>query len=210
MNLQLFKNRNGIIVLVSVIAVILIYSIDIFKLKYRAAGWEQFGETPVTVSKLQYFVADTPNLISYKETDGGEVVSCAETVAYVETDTQETFRCCDTGSKISCLAGDFANEIPATDDECTGNLRGLFGVPVSLANTKEYEMYGSCPDGASILTVAQLDNNGQILWKSFKVNEIGFISSTLKCILGPLLLILAIWIIAVTLREKRNEPIPRF
>jgi hypothetical protein len=121
MNLQSFKNRNGLIILVCIAAAVLIYSIDFFKLDYRMTGWEQFGESPVTPARIQYFVADTPNLIGFKDT-GGESVSCAETVAYVETEAQETYRCCDTGDRIACLAGNFSTDIPPSDEACNNRI----------------------------------------------------------------------------------------
>lgn len=196
-------------VLICGVLILLIYTIDLFKLNYRIKGWEEFGRTPVTASHIQYFIADTPNLIGYQELDGGEMVSCATTVAYLKTDTNESYRCCDTSSKISCLAGDFSNDIPAFDAECTNSLREIFGIPTTLKDTTDYQMYGSCPkSGHTEITVVQISGDGQILWKVFNATRIAMLSSTAKCILAPLLLILAVWVVVVTVRKK--EPIPRF
>lgn len=210
MNIQSFRNRNGVVILVSIIAILLIYSIDLYKLNYQMKPWEQFGEIPIPANQIQYFTADTPDVVGYKEIESGEMVSCATTVVYVRTSADETYRCCDTGDRISCLARDFSSDIPTTDVECTNYLRGLLGVPDSLMNTKDYRVYGSCPSGASNLTVAQLDDTGQILWKTIKVNDIDLVSSALKCILVPLLLLLAIWSVVVTVRGKKSEPVRRF
>ena len=209
MNLQSFKNRNGIIILVSVAIATIIYSTDFFKLNYRMTGWEEFGDSPVALARIQYFVADTPNLIGFKEDGSGETVSCAETVAYVETDAQETYRCCDTGDRISCLAGNFSTDIPVVDEACNDSLRDLMGIPASLAGTKDYKVFGSCSADGGIpsVTVTQIDSNGQILWKFININTITVLSSALKCALGPVLLGLAGWIIFTTLRGNTYKPI---
>ena len=209
MNIQLFKNRNGLIVLASVIAAILIYSIDIYKLNYRMTGWESFGKSPVEATRIQYFVPDTPNLIGFKE-DGGKTVSCAVTVAYVETDSQKPYRCCETGEEIACLAGNFSTDIPPVDEACNNSLRDLLGIPASLAGAKDYEVFGSCFDGTQAdVTVAQIDRNGQILWKSINVSTLNVLSSAIRCILAPALLALAGWIIFSTLRGNPYRPIER-
>lgn len=210
MNVRSFMNWKGLGILFSVAAALLIYSTDLFKLAYRAAGWEAFGDVPVAVGRVQYFVADTPDIIGYTEPDSGERVSCAVTVAYVETEAGKTHRCCDTGKKISCLAGDFTREIPPADDECLRGLSAMFGVPDSLANVKDYQVFANCSSGASSLTAVQIDNNGRILWKSFEGEQIGFTESVLKCVLGPLLLLLAGWIVFATMRGQPREPIRRF
>jgi hypothetical protein len=207
MNLQSFKNRNGLLILVCIAAAVLIYSIDFFRLDYRMTGWEQFGESPVTPARIQYFVADTPNLIGFKDI-GGESVSCAETVAYVETEAQETYRCCDTGDRIACLAGKFSTDIPPSDDACNNSLRGLLGIPASVAGTKDYQVFGNCAGGSQAdVTVVQVDSDGQILWKFINVNTLAVVSSALRCVLGPILLGLAGWIIFSTLRENTYKPV---
>ena len=210
MNLQSFMNWKGGGILVGIAAALLIYSTDIFKLAYRTAGWEEFGQAPVTVGRVQYFVADTPDIVGYIEPDSGERVSCAETVAYVETEAQETYRCCDTGGRISCLAGNFSSDIPTASEECIGRLKDIFGVPATLSNVREYKVLGSCPSGASRLTVIQIDPRGNILWKSFLYEELGFAASVLRCLLAPLFLALAGWLIVGIVRGQPREPIRRF
>lgn len=207
MNLQSFKNRNGLIILVSVVVAILIYSIDFFKLDYQMTGWKQFGDSPVAPARIQYFVADTPNLIGFKDISG-ENVSCAETVAYVETEAQENFRCCDTGGRIACMAGDFPSDIPPAEEACVNSLQELFDIPISLAGTRDYKVFGVCSGGSQAeVTVAQIDGDGQILWKFINVNTITVLNSALKYLLGPALLGLAGWIIFTTLRGNTYRPV---
>lgn len=207
MNIQSFKNKNGLIILVCVIAIILIYSIDLMKLTYRMTNWQSFGKTPVTVSQVQYFIADTPNVIGYSE-PGGSQVSCATTVAYVTTDAGKPYRCCDTGEKISCLARDFSSDIPAMDEACLNSLREAFAIPATLEGAADYHVFASCSDaGASELTVTQIDATGQILWKHLNVGNLTTLNNVLRCLLGPLLMISAILLFVTTLRSKTNERI---
>ncbi|MEW6241708.1 MAG: hypothetical protein AB1564_12950, partial [Chloroflexota bacterium] len=207
MNKEFYKSKNMLVALVCVIAVILLYSVDIFKLNYRLVGWKQFGETPGTINSIRYFMADTPNVIGYTEPDSGERVSCAEAVVFVETDTRAPYRCCDTGERTSCLAGDFTSDIPAADEECTTSLRDIFGIPASMAGTRDYRMFGSCPDGGEAeITVVQLHDNGQILWKSVNATRIAVVSNALRCLLAPLFLGIAIWAVWVMIQRKKAEP----
>ena len=210
MNLQSFKNRNGVIILVCIAAALLAYSIDVFKLNYRMTGWKSFGDSPVAPARLQYFIPDTPNLIGFKEDGSGETVSCAVTVAYLETGTGETHRCCDTGDRIACLAGNFSTDIPATDEACNDSLRDLLGIPESLSGTIDYKIFGNCPDGTQAdVTVAQIDSNGQILWKFINVSTLNVVSSALKCILAPALLGLAGWMIFTIMRGNPYKSLDR-
>ena len=207
MNLQSFKNIKGLIILISALAILLFYTVDIFKLSYRLEDWQTFGEMPVAVREVQYFMADTPNLIGYPEPGSGTTVSCSTSVAYVETASGETYRCCDTRDKISCLAGNFSNEIPVVDEECTDSLKQAFSIPDNPA----YQFYGSCSDADAIqLTIVQLDDSGQILWKFLNVEDIQLSISTLRCVVAPLLFILIIVILIMAARSIPKEPIPRF
>lgn len=212
MDIQRFKNSKGVIILVCAILIVLIYSVDIFKLVYRMTAWQQFGDIPVEVGEIQYFVPDIPQVIGYKEA-GGEMISCAQAVAYVKTTTQETYRCCNTGERISCLAGDFSNEIPAAVQDCTTDMRSLFGVPDVLQNTQDYDVYETCSSGSSYgpksLTVAQLTTNGKLLWKFVDANKVEVLNSTIKCALAPLLL-LSIGILFLTSYRQNREPVRRF
>jgi len=62
-------------------------------------------------------------------------------------------------------------------------------------------VFGNCSGGSQAdVTVVQIDNNGQILWKFINVNTITVLSSALKCVLGPALLGWAAWTIFTTLR----------
>lgn len=202
------NRKNSILILVCAIGILLIYSIDLFKLNYRLKEWNDFGSTPVEVAHVQYFIADTPNMIGYTDPDTHETVSCELSVAYVTTNAGDSYRCCDTGEKISCLQGDFSKEIPASDEACTANLQNIFGAPTSLAGTKQYTNFGDCTGGKpAALTVVQLDNHGRILWKSATVEGIQMVSTTLRCIIGPLLLLVILWIILKIFQEKRVEPI---
>jgi hypothetical protein len=135
------------------------------------------------------------------------MISCATTVAYVKSADQKSYRCCDTGEKISCLEGDFSKDILASDEKCNGGLQSLFAVPASLENTKDYKLFGNCSGVPTSLTVAQLNNQGQILWKFINADNVSVFSSALKCVLAPLLLVLAIWIAITTLRKR--EPTGR-
>jgi len=205
------NRKNIILIAACVVAVLLIYTVDLFKLNYRMAGWNDFGETPVKIDHVQYFVADTPNVIGYTDHTLGQKVTCFEAVAYVETDTQEKYRCCDTGEQISCYAGDFSSDIPPVDDQCVAELQSMFGVPPAPAGAKEYTSYGNCSGGEAVeLTVMQLDNDGKIQWKYVKTNSIQIANSVLRCILGPALLLLVGWVIYGIYQRKTAEPVRRF
>lgn len=206
MNIQPLKNTKGVIILVCMIIILTIYAVDIFKLSYRLTAWHPFGALPVEVGEIQSFIADTPLVIGYTEPGSG-MISCATTVAYVRSTAQKTYRCCDTGEKISCLEGDFSTDIPASDEKCNSGLQSLFAVPASLENTKDYKLYGNCSSTGTSLTVAQLNNQGQILWKFINADQVSVLSSAMKCILAPLLLVLAVWIAVTALRKR--EPIGR-
>ena len=126
------SKKNIILIATLAVLVLLIYGVDLFKLNYRLVGWNEFGEPPITISHIQYFVADTPNIISYLDRSVGEEVTCYEAVAFVESDANETYRCCDTGDRISCLRGDFSSDIPSSDEQCVSELKSIFGVPDTL------------------------------------------------------------------------------
>jgi hypothetical protein len=204
-----------LILLASLLAIILIYSINLYKLTYRLQGWTEFGKTPVAVSQIQYFLADTPALIGFRDPETGEPVTCATAVAYVKTAADETYRCCDTGDRIACQAGDFSSEIPVIDENCTGFVGRAFGIPVQPANTTDYKIFGSCAGNtarmtASGVTVTQIDSRGQILWKTINSQTIDLLTTVLRCILAPLLFAFAIWIVIQIIQRRKNEPIPRF
>lgn len=210
MNLQSFKNRNGVFILVCIVAAVLVYSIDVFKLNYRLNGWKSFGDSPVAPARLQYFIPDTPNLIGFKEEGSGETVSCALTLAYLETEAGKTYRCCDTGDRIACLAGNFSTDIPATDEACNQSLRELLGIPESLPGTIDYKVFGNCIDGTQAdVAVTQIDSNGQIHWKFINVSTLNVASSALKCILAPALLGLAGWLIYTAMRGNPYKSLDR-
>ena len=156
------NRKNILLIAICAVLLLLVYTVDLFKLNYRLTGWKEFGDAPVVISHIQYFVADTPNIIGYTDRALGEEVSCLEFVAFVETDMQESYRCCDTLGKISCLQGDFSSDIPPADEQCIAELVDIFGVPDALPGSKEYQFYGSCSGGRfAELTVVQLDNNGR-------------------------------------------------
>jgi hypothetical protein len=164
----------------------------------------------VNISHIQYFVADTPNIISYLDRSIGEDVACYEAVAFVKTDAEEIYRCCDAGEKISCLKGDFSSDIPSIDELCIAELRSLFGVPDTLAGLRGYQFYGECFGGRfAELTVVQLDNNGKIRWKHVKVDAIQVTTSVLRCVVGPILLSLIIYILYGIYQEKTAAPVRR-
>ena len=205
------NQKNIILIAACAVAVLLIYTVDLFKLNYRMAGWNDFGGTPVRIDHVDYFVADTPNVLGYTDHALGQQVTCFATVAFVETDTQEKYRCCDTGEQVSCLAGDFSSDIPSDDPECVVELQSIFGVPPGLAGAKEYKSYASCSGGKAVeLTVMKLDNDGKIQWKNVKTNSIQITISVLKCILGPALLLIVGWYFYGNYRRKSAEPVRRF
>lgn len=209
------KNRNILVLPASLLAIILIYSIDLYKLTFQLKGWTRFGEMPVAISQIQYFMADTPDLIGFRDAATGESVTCGTTVAYVKTAADGMYRCCDTGDRISCPAGDFSREIPAIDESCTGFVSEAFGIPAQLGNTMDYKIFGSCSSdatgmSASGATVVQVDNSGQILWKTVSSSTIDLVTTVFRCIVAPLLLFLIIWIVIQTMKGKKNEPIPMF
>lgn len=206
MNLQSFKNIKGLIILVSAIAILLMYSVDFYSINYRLEDWQPFGEVPVDIREIQHFVADTPNLIGYTEPGSGTTVSCSTTVAYVQAASGETYRCCNTRDRISCLAGNFSNEIPVVDQDCNDSLNQVFSVPPN----PEYQFFGSCADTATRqLTIVQLDHSRQILWKSLNVENIQLVIATLRCVIAPLLFILILGIVILTARSIPKEAIPR-
>lgn len=204
------NKKNILLITILAVLILLVYTVDLFKLNYRLADWEEFDNAPVAISHIQYFVADTPNIIGYTDHTLGKEVTCSETVAYVETDTEETYRCCDTREQISCLKGDFSSDIPTSDEQCITELQDIFGVPDTLAGTKEYQFYGSCSGGRfAELTVVQLDDKGMIQWKYVKVDSIQVATSVLRCGLGPILLLVVLRMLYVIYQEKTAEPVRR-
>ena len=202
------SKKTIVLVVISAVLIILVYAVDLFKLYYRLTNWDEFGNPPVVISHVQYFIADTPNIISYLDRSVGEEVTCFEAVAFVETDTGETYRCCDAGERISCLKGDFSSDIPSTDEQCVSELKDLFGVPDTLANTKEYQSYGSCSGGRfAELAVVQLDNTGMIRWKHVKVDTIQIMTSVLRCMVGPALLLVILYTLYRLYQEKTAQPV---
>lgn len=204
------NKKNILLITVCAILVLLVYTIDLFKLNYRLADWEEFGDASLLISHVQYFYADTPNIIGYTDRTLGKYVTCSETVAFVETDSQQTFRCCDTRETISCLAGDFSSDIPTDDEQCVTELRHIFGVPETLAGSKEYQFYGSCSGGRfAELTVVQLDEDGMLRWKHVKVDTIQVMTSALKCVVGPILLLVILYVLYKFYQEKTAQPVRR-
>ena len=204
------SKKNIVLIATLAVLVLLIYGVDLFKLNYRLVGWNEFGEPPITISHIQYFVADTPNIISYLDRSVGEEVTCYEAVAFVESDANETYRCCDTGDRISCLRGDFSSDIPSSDEQCVSELKSIFGVPDTLAGAKEYQFYGECSGGRfAELTVVQLDDHGMIRWKNAKVSGIQVVASALRCVLGPALLLVILYMLYKFYQEKTAAPVRR-
>jgi len=204
------NKRNIVLIMVLAALVLLTYTIDLFKLNYQLTGWNEFGEPPVLISHMQYFIADTPNIISYLDRSIGEEVSCYGAVAFVEADTGETYRCCDAEGRISCLEGDFSSDIPSVDEQCVTELKTLFGVPDTLAGAKEYQFYGECRGGRfAELTVVQLDTDGKILWKHVSVDTIQVLTSALRCVVGPIFLLVILYILYRFYQEKTAQPVRR-
>lgn len=204
------NKKNILLIAALLLPVILVYTVDLFKLAYRLAGWEQFGEAPVAIAHIEHFVADTPNIIGYTDHALGEEVTCFEAVAFVESEAGEPYRCCNADGRISCLAGDFSSDIPQTDEGCVAELRGIFGVPDSLAGAKEYQFFGDCQGGRfAELTVVQLDGNGAIQWKHVRVEGIQVAVSALRCVVGPLLLLAVLYILYRFYQERTAEPVRR-
>ena len=204
------SKKNVILLTILAILTLLVYTVDLFKLNYRLADWKEFGEPPVLISHVQYLIADTPNIISYLDRSIGEEVTCFEAVAFVEADTGGTYRCCDTGEQVSCLKGDFSSDIPDTDAQCVSELKDIFGVPDTLAGAKEYQVFGDCLGGRfAELTVMQLDDTGRILWKHVKVDAIQVMTSALRCVVGPALLLVIAYILYKFYQEKAAQPVRR-
>ncbi|PWB69399.1 MAG: hypothetical protein C3F07_19350 [Anaerolineales bacterium] len=205
-------HKNNLLTIAILLLLILsAYTVDLFKLTYRLADWKQFGEAPVAISHVQYFVADTPNIISYPDPALGEAVTCFEAIAFVKTDAGKPHRCCETDGRVSCLEGDFSSEIPQADVQCTTELRDIFGVPDSLAGAKEYQFFGGCQGGGfAELTVVQLDANGAIQWKHARVDRVQLATSVLRCVIGPLLLFAVFYILYQLYQERTAEPARRF
>jgi len=203
--------RKAFLIIVCVILALLVYSLDLFKLNYRMASWQEFGNAPVNISHLQYFVGDTPNVLGYTDHVLGKQVTCTEAVAFVQTDTGETYRCCDTRSEISCIGGDFSSDIPVMDEECITELQSIFGVPDTLTGAREYLSFGNCSGGRfADLTVVQLDDNGKIQWKFVDVEPLQIINSVLRCVVGPILLLTILWVIYGMFKGKPNERVRKF
>jgi len=205
------SNKNILLIAIGGVFILLIYAVDLFKLNYRLADWQKFGETPVMVDHIEYFIADTPNLLGYTDHALGREVSCFEAVAFVKTDAQEKYRCCDAGEEISCIKGDFSSDIPPSDEQCVTELMDIFGVPDTLAGSKEYQLYGSCSGGRfAELTIVQLDTNGNIQWKFVEVGPLQTINSVLRCVIGPILLLIVFWAVYGIFRGKPNERVRKF
>jgi hypothetical protein len=118
---NLMSRRNILLLAICAFLLLLVYTVDLFKLNYRLTGWKEFGNTPFVVSHIQYFDADTPNIISYLDRTLGKEVTCHEAIAFVETDAQETQRCCNADGTVSCLQGDFSSDIPSADGHVSLN-----------------------------------------------------------------------------------------
>lgn len=195
---------------VCAVLLLLVYTVDLFKLNYRLTGWKEFGNTPFIVSHIQHFIADTPNIISYLDRTLGTEVTCHESVAFVETAAQETQRCCNADGTIFCLQGDFSSDIPPADGQCVAELLDIFGVPDTLPGAKEYQFYGSCSGGRfAELTVVQLADNGTIRWKHVSVDAIQVATSVLRCALGLFLLLVILFILYRVYQERTAEPVRR-
>lgn len=193
------KNRNALFILLCLLAMALIYTVDIFPLAYNLTGWDQFGGLPIQPSRLVYFEADTPNIISYREPGAAEPVTCAEAVAYLEMNDGRVTRCCQAEKKISCLPGDYSNEIPPPDEACIGALRATFGVDESL------QVFAECPeDGSPRITVARADSKWNISSKTLTTFEPGIVSGFLRCAIAPFLLGLAVR--AFLLMRRKPDP----
>ena len=204
------NKRNILLAAGMAVLLLLIYTIDLFKLNYRLANWKEFGETPVIISHIQYFVADTPNIVSYADRALGKEITCSETVAFVETDAAESYRCCDAREQISCLKGDFTSDIPLTDEQCVAELREIFGASETLAGSDVSQFFGECSGGRfAELVVVQLDTNGMIRWKHVKVDAIQVVTSALKCVVGPVLLLVILYILYKSHQEKTAKPVRR-
>ena len=204
------SKKNILLITILAVLTLLVNTVDLFKLNYRLAGWEEFGKPPVFVSHVQYFIADTPNIISYLDRSIGEEVTCFEEFAFVESNTGESYRCCDTSELVSCLKGDFSSDIPPTDEQCVSELKDIFGVPNTLAGPKEYQFFGECFGGRfAELTVVQLDDNGMIRWKHVKVDNIQVVTSAMRCVLGPILLLTILYMFYRFYQERTAQPVRR-
>ena len=202
MNKTWLKDRNTQIVIACLIALLLVYTVDVFHLDLRLTSWESLGPTSIVPARLLYLVADTPDIIGYIEKETGERVECAEAVAYVATASGETYRCCQAETRVSCVAGDFSSEILPGDAACNEQLTATFGAPTSLPGAKDYQIYGSCIEGGSSqLTVAQVNADDQIQWKTVDIFAPGVANSALRCLLGPALLALLVRTIVVMRRK---------
>ena len=192
------------------VLLVLVYAVDLFKLNYRLTGWKEFGDAPVAISHVQYFDADTPNIISYLDRSLGAEVTCFEAVAFVMSDARESYRCCDAEGRVSCLQGDFSSDIPVADEQCITELRQIFGVPDTLPGAKEYQFYGDCLGGRfAELTVVQLQDGGAIRWKQVKVDMIQVATSALRCVAGPALLLVILYILYKFRQERTAQPVRR-
>ena len=182
--------------LLCLLAITLIYAVNIFPIAYNLTSWKSFGDLPIDTSRLAYFVADTPNVIGYREPGAADPVTCVEAVAFVEASGGDIIRCCQTETKtVSCLQGDFSADIPPSDEACVGRMRETFGVDASL------QVFADCPEGGNPeMTVAQMDAQDRITWKTLRMNELSIVSIALRCALAPLLLGLAVRS-AITLRR---------
>lgn len=202
------NKKNILIIAILLLLTLAIYAVDLYKLTYRLTDWKQFGEAPVAISHVQYFIADTPNIIGYTDHALGEQVTCFEAVAFVETEAGEPHRCCNADGRISCLAGDFSSDIPINDEQCVSELKDIFGVPDTLVGVKEYRLFGDCRGGRfAELIVVQLDDNGMIRWKAAKVDTIQLMTSALRCVVGPLLLLAVLYILYRFYQERTAEPL---
>ena len=199
MNGSLLKNKNAHFILLYLFVMALIYAVDIFPLAYRLTPWRSFGGLPIQPSRLAYFQADTPNIISYREPGAVEPVTCAEAVAYLEMNDGNVTRCCQAETKVSCLPGNYNNEIPPPDEACIDILRATFGVEESLP------VFAECPEGGNPrLTVVQVNAEWDITWKTITMFEPGIVSGILRCVLAPLLLGLAVR--AFLLMRRKPNP----
>jgi hypothetical protein len=159
---------------------------------------------PVIPVQILEFDPKTSAWIGYVESTTGNVFTCKQAIAYLQTENQSVYRCCNSPEKVSCTVIDHPNLI--TDKECENYLRRLFKIPDKLLETRDYKVFGYCPDsGNPNITVVQITNTGEVLWKSINTLNLDIISAGLKCFIGPLLIILVGWIVLKLIKAKDSQ-----
>jgi hypothetical protein len=201
---QPIKDFKIIILLFCIVAVGLIYSVNVYQLVYQFTEWNEFGKMPVDPYRILDFIPKTAIWMGYLNPETGEVITCKESIVYLETTDQKTYRCCNLPEKVSCVVSNLPS--PDLDQECQQYMIKLFNLPRHLVGSRDFKVFGYCPhSGSPAITAVRITNGGNILWKSVGTLEVDFINIGLKYCIGPWLILISGLIIVTIVKTKKTS-----